>query len=182
MIRPAHLDDALAIARVNVETWRATYGGIIPQDYLDGLTAADRVGVFAQRLARPEPGVTALVAETEAGVVGYATAGPERGGAPPGYPGEVYALYVLPEHQGRGLGRALMLAAAAALAAAGMAGLVIWVAWENHSARAFYERLGGRLLAERRQAVVGFEVREAGYGWQDPENVLLPADVPHYSG
>ena len=33
-IRPAEIDDAAAIARVHVDTWRSTYAGIIPQHYL----------------------------------------------------------------------------------------------------------------------------------------------------
>lgn len=37
MVRSARVEDAGAIARVNVDTWRTTYPGIVPQDYLDAL-------------------------------------------------------------------------------------------------------------------------------------------------
>ncbi|HNI60392.1 MAG TPA: GNAT family N-acetyltransferase, partial [Pseudomonadota bacterium] len=35
-VRPAGPDDAEAIARVHVETWRATYRGLVPDHYLLG--------------------------------------------------------------------------------------------------------------------------------------------------
>jgi ribosomal protein S18 acetylase RimI-like enzyme len=58
--------------------------------------------------------------------------------------GEVYAIYLAPSALGRGLGRALMDAALAELAAAGLATVVLWVLTANASARRFYERAGFR--------------------------------------
>ena len=45
VIRPARVKDALAIARVHIESWRATYPGIVPQHYIDSLN----VEVFTER-------------------------------------------------------------------------------------------------------------------------------------
>src|ERR1041385_8579918 len=42
VIRPAAPEDAPAIARVHVESWRTTYRGIFPQGLLDGLSIEDR--------------------------------------------------------------------------------------------------------------------------------------------
>ena len=36
-VRPATLDDAEAIERIRVETWRATYRGLLPDGLIDGL-------------------------------------------------------------------------------------------------------------------------------------------------
>ena len=41
-IRPARLDDAAGIARLDVETWRAAYAGILATPYLVGLSAERR--------------------------------------------------------------------------------------------------------------------------------------------
>ena len=35
IIRPDDVSDAVAIARVHVDSWRTTYAGIVPDDYLD---------------------------------------------------------------------------------------------------------------------------------------------------
>jgi hypothetical protein len=42
VIREARLDDALAIARVHVDTWLSTYRGIVPEDYLARLDYSPR--------------------------------------------------------------------------------------------------------------------------------------------
>ena len=51
-IRPAEIDDAPAIARVHVETWRWSYRGIVPEAYLDSTTVQNRAFVWAHLLAR----------------------------------------------------------------------------------------------------------------------------------
>ena len=38
LIRPATLEDAPAIARVHVDTWRTTYAGIVPDEHLAKLS------------------------------------------------------------------------------------------------------------------------------------------------
>jgi ribosomal protein S18 acetylase RimI-like enzyme len=56
--------------------------------------------------------------------------------------GEVVAIYVRPDRQSRGAGRALMDAAVDALRAAGAREMRLWVLEENASSRRFYERYG----------------------------------------
>lgn len=41
-IREASVEDAPAIARVTVDTWKTAYRGIIDDNYLDNLTYEDR--------------------------------------------------------------------------------------------------------------------------------------------
>jgi hypothetical protein len=40
-VREANAGDAAAIARLHVESWRATYRGILRDEYLDGNAAAE---------------------------------------------------------------------------------------------------------------------------------------------
>jgi GNAT superfamily N-acetyltransferase len=56
--------------------------------------------------------------------------------------GAVYALYVLPESQGHGYGRALLSAGEAELLRRGHHSAVLWVLRHNERSRAFYERCG----------------------------------------
>ncbi|OQA93205.1 MAG: hypothetical protein BWY25_03118 [Chloroflexi bacterium ADurb.Bin222] len=37
-LRPARLEDAPILARVHIDTWRSTYGGIVPAAHLAGLS------------------------------------------------------------------------------------------------------------------------------------------------
>ena len=42
VVRPAELSDAAAISRVQVETWKHAYRGLIPQHILDEMSVEQR--------------------------------------------------------------------------------------------------------------------------------------------
>src|SRR5690242_19435028 len=104
-IREATLDDAAAIARVHVESWRMTYAGLIPDEYLAGLNHADREEKWRETLA-VRNGATFVAVDEAEGIVGFASGGPERSGNRD-YTGELYAIYILEDWQRRGIGKAL---------------------------------------------------------------------------
>jgi GNAT superfamily N-acetyltransferase len=142
--RRAGTDDAAAIAIVHVRSWQGAYRGLLPQEYLDGLDPAGRVGWWRQALERTQwPAAGTLVAVSDGQVSGFAHVGPTRDdGDGDGRVGEVTAIYVLPEAWGTGLGRALMTAALGELATAGYESATLWVLESNARARRFYERAG----------------------------------------
>jgi GNAT superfamily N-acetyltransferase len=123
-------------------------------------------GWFAARAAGENERHCLYVAEDEDGIVGVALGGPAH---PPGtYPiADVHLLYVLPEHQSRGVGRQLVAAAARHLAAEGMETLWIRVLKVNAPARGFYEALGGRLLFEEQIEDEGVTLDQVAYEWPD---------------
>ena len=61
-IREATLDDVTASARVHVDSWRTTYAGIIPAEYLAGLSYTQREERFLESLADPShtPGFSSI--------------------------------------------------------------------------------------------------------------------------
>lgn len=161
-VRQATPQDASDIAVIRVESWRATYPGLVPQAYLDRLSAADEVGRRALTLAGPPPLRFTLVAERAGVVVGFASGGPDRD-TQEGR-GELYAIYVQPAHLGIGAGAALMTTALAALHASFDA-VGVWVLESNARARRFYERFGLAPTGERRVLDLDGpvpEVRHAG--------------------
>lgn len=160
------MDDAEAIERIRVETWRATYRGLLPDGLIDQLQP--NVERRRERLRSLSSSELNFVAVENSDVVGYAFAGPERS-RDPDYRGEVYAIYVLPDAQGRGHGRALIHECARELAAVGMTALLIWVLRENQIGRGFYERLGGTPIREKPlEEFPGAENHiEIAYGWKD---------------
>jgi GNAT superfamily N-acetyltransferase len=165
LIREATVDDAAGIARVHVDTWRATYAGIVPAEHLAALSAEAGAQRWRSNLAAAEPGRFTYVADDAGQVVGFASGGPERSGDPE-YRGEVYALYVLPAWQRRGVGRQLLGACGRRLLAQGVVSLLIWVLADNPS-RDFYARLGGLPLREQEIEIGGACLREVAYGWPD---------------
>jgi ribosomal protein S18 acetylase RimI-like enzyme len=179
IIGRATVNNASDIAKVYVDTWRATYAGVLPDRSLLGMSYERQAAEWAW-LIRNRADVQPVIVATEAqyGVVGMTSAGLSRpSGRPSGGPyaesriGEVFTLYVRPEHQDRGIGRLLLSAAFAALAERDCDRVVIWVLRDNPS-RYFYERLGGTAVAERRERIGGREVDEVAYGWPDLKNAI----------
>jgi hypothetical protein len=60
-----------------------------------------------------------------------------------------------------------MHAAADAMAQAGFPNIMLWVLADNHGARRFYERIGGRVIRERSLTIFEVVVSECAYGWDD---------------
>lgn len=137
-IRAAHLADAEAIARVHVAAWRWAYDGLMPAGLLQGLDVAARTKQWQQQLCR-DNGTAVFVAEDPDGISGFVSCGPCRDGEARA---EVYALYLLKQSQGTGVGRALWQQATSWLAAQGHEAVQVWVLDTNQLARGFYEAAG----------------------------------------
>jgi ribosomal protein S18 acetylase RimI-like enzyme len=172
-IREATENDISDVAKIRVDTWRATYKGILPDDFLEGLSDQN----IAERWRKSfwenrNPAVGAFVAENEQQeIVGIAMCGPEQN-QDNVYQGEIYVLYVLPQYQNRGIGRKLVAACAQHLVQNLKAkSLLIWVIAENPY-RKFYESLGGKPVWEKTQEIGGRLIRETGYGWEEISRLL----------
>ncbi len=163
-IRPARVEDARAISQVHIESWRATYPGIVPQDYIDSLD----VDVFTERWAdrlTTHPEMLIFVAEADQRICGFASGGPARAELP-GFPGELYAIYLTPESQSKGIGFHLFWAVAHGLLRDEYSAMYVWVLDENPS-KNFYRRMGGRELSSAEIELGGRLLKEVSYGWSD---------------
>ncbi|GGN10416.1 GNAT family N-acetyltransferase [Streptomyces fuscichromogenes] len=139
-IRRARPDDASAIADVHVRSWRVAFAGLVPQDHLDAMEPSREAVAWRTRIAEtrwPSSGV--LVADSEAGIVGFAGFGPSRE-IPAA--AEIGMLYAVPEIWGTGIGKQLMRATLTALGQAGYPQATLWVLEDNERARRFYAAAG----------------------------------------
>ncbi len=165
MIRNATGSDADAIGRVHVASWLTTYAGLVPDEFLAGLSAERRAEQWRATLSNADSTMHVLVGELAPGEVGgFAAFGPEREGLAP-YTGELYALYLLKSAQGHGLGRALLGRTAGRMAELGHAAWMCWVLADNPS-RHFYEAMGGAAFREKPIEIGGRSLIEVAYGWQ----------------
>ena len=175
-VRRAARDDASAIGRVHVETWQATYAGLLPDSMLVAMSDVRQSAWWSQLLADPGEARGVFVADDqEMGVVGFGSCGPVRD--PPEdleraldgrafRVGEVYTLYVEPDFQNLGLGRQLLGALFRQLRNDRFDTAVLWMLAENPT-RFFYEGLGGERVGERVDTVAGVDVEEIAYAWRD---------------
>ena len=176
-IRAADQADGGPIARVHIDSWRTTYEGIVSAEYLAGLSYRDRESRWNEALTTDHLATGIFVAETAGGdVVGFADGGPEREGNRT-YRGELYAIYVLQEHQNRGLGRHLVSAVAQRLLDDGFSSMLVWVLEDNRRACRFYESLGGEWVARKTVAIGGADLKEVSYGWRDIADLVVGLQI-----
>jgi GNAT superfamily N-acetyltransferase len=166
-VRTATREDAGSIAAVHVASWRSTYREILPAELLSALSVDRRTEAWRGVLKRGEgSGEGSVLVATASGgdVLGFCHVGPNRG-EPLEFKGEVYAIYLLTEMQGRGLGRELFARGTEWLRAHDRRSLLVWVLASNSGARRFYERLGGRRVAEKPIEIGSHSYVEVAYGW-----------------
>ena len=158
IIRGAIPADIQGIARVHVESWRETYAGIVPQAFLDDLTAESRVEQWQRTLEFGNPVFVLQVADQ---IVGFVSCGSTRD---EGYDGEVYALYLLKSQHGQGFGKALFQAALEALRSQGKRNVIVWVLADNPT-RTFYQHMGGVQTLEKPIEIGGATLLEFGFAF-----------------
>jgi GNAT superfamily N-acetyltransferase len=164
-IRTAQVNDAENIARVQVETWRTAYRGIVPDERLATLDPEKSAESIGKLLEETGDGPFGLVAEVSGEVVGFAIGGPARDGQQ-GFDGELWGIYVRKENQQCGIGRRLVSTVAERLIRQGHRSMLVWVLAENPYRR-FYESLGGEPVGEKEIVIGGKTLGEIAYGWRD---------------
>ncbi len=162
-VRPATAEDADAIGRVQVETWRVAYRGLMPDDVIAGFDVEARRRLWREGLARvPRPGSATFVAELDGEVVGFASVGRSRDDeAEP--EGELYAIYLHPSRWGRGIGRALLERAEESMRAFGFERAILWVLEGNERGERFYRAAGWECDGRKLERFQGAEVAELRY-------------------
>ncbi|MBR3137476.1 MAG: GNAT family N-acetyltransferase [Clostridia bacterium] len=133
-IKPMETDEEIrGKAFVHWKCWQEVYPGLVSQEYLDNLTlekTEEKAFQWRDNI---------LVAKDGDGVVGFVGYGKSSEADT----GEVFALYVLPEYHGTGVGRQLMDSAMEKLSA--YPRICLWLVKGNGRAVRFYEKCGFHL-------------------------------------
>ncbi|MFJ6537360.1 GNAT family N-acetyltransferase [Paenarthrobacter sp. NPDC091711] len=134
-IRPATVDDAEAMALMHVQSWKESYGRLLPPEFFEKQEAA-----LANRIERYRAFIAAghtrmLAHDPDGHLVGLGAAGPGQDEDGP-CERELFMLYTLERVHGRGVGQKLV----DTLIGDGPA--YLWVLDDNPRAQAFYRRNG----------------------------------------
>jgi len=147
-VRPARPDDAAAVARVQVVTWRTAYRDVLPAAVLDEWDESAATETWrAAVTAPPTPAHGVLVALERDEVVGFAAYGPPEIAPgdhpdPAGPTTEIATLLVEPRWGRRGHGSRLLAAVADLARATGAARLQVWLPETDRVSARFFESAG----------------------------------------
>jgi GNAT superfamily N-acetyltransferase len=157
-VRAATGDDADDIGRVHAGAWRAAYGSVLPEAAFD---VEARQRFWREALGREWPASAVFVAEVEGAVIGFAGVGASREEEDVG---ELFTIYVEPDHWGTGAGRALIERAEKSLAGSGFGEAMLWVLEGNERAERFYRAAGWTHDSGRKvEEFQGAELSEVRY-------------------
>ena len=160
-VRLARADDADEIGRIQVESWRAAYTGLMPQEVVDGFDIASRQTNWREWLGSPPRARSATFVVEDAGeVVGFAGVGPCREQPDRG---ELYTIYLHPSRWGSGIGRALLQRAEESMRSSGFQTAILYVLEGNERAERFYRAAGWKQDGQKVDEFHGATVTELRY-------------------
>jgi GNAT superfamily N-acetyltransferase len=142
-IRPAFSSDAEGMASVSMRAWHISLKNIVPDGFLDQFEHEKQKMKYAERA--DDPSWQLLVAESRgkiAGMIGVR----DNDSEPQAYEKQIKVMYVDPEFQRRGVGKALLAAVFAQLKEQGVRCVMAWCITANEIACAFYEKSGARRI------------------------------------
>lgn len=164
VFRRANMKDALAVAKVHVESWRKSFAGIVPQEFLDNLSIEKREKAFQEGF--DEANYKMFVAETFGdGVVGFADFGKSRENDS-AFEGELYAIYLLSEWQRKGIGENLFRFCQKEMIADKINSMYL-EALKVSPYKAFYKKMGGQIVGQRKHFLADVEYETVIYGWNN---------------
>ncbi len=169
--RTATPADAALIASIHVASWRVAYAHIMDPAWLEDGIEADRLAIWAQRMAQPLPGQRVIIAQRDGQPIGFSCV---MGGVDPRWGTLVDNLHALPAARGSGIGTALLDQAARwAIAGWPDAGLFLYCYTENHAARGFYAARGGVEVEDiDKPGPDGRMLPEKRIAWADPKALI----------
>ena len=167
LIRAATQDDAGSISQVHIESWRTTYRGIVPDQFLADLNLEERT-VRWREVLKSDPYI--FIAERDGQVIGFISGGAireplEKSDA------ELFAIYLLDEVQGNGIGTSLLIELAKRLDEGGFKSMAVWVL-EANASRGFYEKSGAVRVTAKEIEIGGVLLPVAAYAWPSLKAII----------
>lgn len=168
-IRTAKAGDADGLAAVHDGAWRFAYRGVLPGRELERMIARRGPDWWGQAVRKRVP---IIVLDAGDRVRGYATYGASRVRTLP-FRAEIYELYIQPEYAGLGYGTRMFRTVQQRLARRGHSTLVVWCLADNAIGCAFYEKLGGKVVATAQEELGGVMMGKLAFAFERPKAVRL---------
>jgi ribosomal protein S18 acetylase RimI-like enzyme len=168
-VRSATLEDAQGIAKVHVDTWRTTYEGIIPSEFLAKLSYEQRTMLWQQNIAK-EDNTVFIIENDKQQIIGFGDTC-RRANNIDLKATDLTSLYLLQSYQGKGLGRLLLKALFTRIKNEGYEKVFVEVL-EDNPTRYFYEYFGAQFVKTVPITIGGQRLNESIYVWPSVDEVL----------
>jgi ribosomal protein S18 acetylase RimI-like enzyme len=179
-VRRANKEDIEALAHIHVQGWKAAYGGIVDQDYLDSMNEDYHLEKWKEWI-EGDLSSTLMAFDNDNNPAGFVSYGrlrtPPPGMSPirPLYSGEIYAIYILSDYWRQGLGKLLLQEAAKGLAEMKHKSMCLWVLKKNSRAVGFYKKMGGERCGKKDIEIGPSTHLEIAFGWRDTGDLIAAA-------
>lgn len=136
----AKTSDIKELTKIQIIGWKHSYKNILSKAFLNSLSEKKIEEDWCKKI---ESGSEIYTFKVDAQIVGYIDLGESRDA---NYPketwGQIHGLYILPQYQGRRIGKMLFTEAEHSLVRLGFTKLFCWVFEENQKAIQFYVQRG----------------------------------------
>jgi len=166
--------DAGHIAALHADSWRRHYRGAYLDSYLEGDVVADRLEVWAGRLAPPRQDQCTVIADVGGEVAGFAHTVFDHD---PIWGALLDNLYVRSDVLRNGIGSRLLSHTALGLLRHRPSGAIhLWVLDQNRAAQSFYDARGGTRVESQLRGPFPGGGRAMGhrYYWPDASSLIVP--------
>ncbi len=158
-IRKNRIEDQEQMAHIKIDGWRSAYDQIIASKYLKQLNYEEQTARYIQSFEEYKDLVLVAVKGTE--VLGYSCFDPFEKTRK--YDAELISLYIKPNCVRQGIGTHLFKETAKELLNQGRYNMIVWCLDENEHAKAFYTKLGGKVVEEKEVLIGEEKYKEVGF-------------------
>lgn len=160
-IRYADINDAKTLGEIHAKSWQVAYKGIVPEEILANITPERRQKFFEKALTEGWEEDALIFKDNEA--VGLICIGKCRDEDKNDEYGEVWGIYLSPDHWHEGIGLELMTWGLKELKKRNYKKVTLWVIEENLRARRFYEAVGFKHDGAAKEISIGKTLNECRY-------------------
>lgn len=160
LIRTIKYEDIEQIVDINIKAWKKEYKGIIDDEILNNLNKQEKIEKWKKNYNKGN----VIVAEESGTILGFCRYDDSAVYENTDIDSEIIAIYVDCDKLGNGIGKKLVEYVKDALKNKNKAKMVIWCLEKNQKARKFYEKIGGKLIADEKYfEKEGKKYKEVGY-------------------
>lgn len=161
-VREAIIDDAFQLAEINYNWWTQSYRGIIDNSFLDTIDLERKKEKMIDFMKNDNWKSIRLVYELDGKILWFVHWGEKRDEEVP-YEAEIYAIYVDPSTQGKGIWKTLMNSILETPYFKDKKSFYLRTLKNKPETRWFYEKLWGKVFIEKEHEIGGKKYPMVGY-------------------